>query len=385
MRENKIILPTLILVAAVGVHWGLVKTKPTAKKKTVHERQLLVETMPLKKSTEQIVLQTTGTVIPAQEVMLQARVSGEITAISEVFVPGGVFAKGDQLVQLDPVDYQLAVTNRAADLASARFDYKKELGWQSVALREWDLVEDKASASALEKELTLRQPNLEQAQMNLASAEASLAQARLNLARTQIRAPFNGVVDQRMVNVGTQVSGQTQLARLIGTDEFWVRATVPVDQLQWIEVPGAQVRVRQSNGGERGWQGTVIRVEPSLEEKGRLAQILISIPDPMGESPLLLDSYVHVLIEGKKIADIFSVPREALHDGNQLWLKNGEGRLQFREITPMWTDRKRVLFQSGVEEGEVLVLTDLSSPLPGRKLAVAGEMALKQGQPGAQK
>ena len=64
-------------------------------------------------------------------------------------------------------------------------------------------------------------------------------QARLNLARTEIKAPFNGVIDSRMVDTGSKITESTVLAKIVGTDTFWLMLTVPIEQLRWLKIPGS--------------------------------------------------------------------------------------------------------------------------------------------------
>ncbi len=284
--------------------------------------------------------------------------------------------EGETLLKLDPVDYELALTLRKTEVEQAALSYAKELGMQEVARHEWDLIDSREEVSKLQKELVLRKPHLEVAKAALESAKAALRQAELNLERTQIPAPFDAVVLTRSVDVGAQVSAQTVLAQLAGTGEFWVEATLPVDQLHWIDLPSgpkgqgspAEISVRTARGGDAVWTGSVLRLKSQLEAKGRLAQLLISIPDPLApaadRSPLLLDSHVQVDLLGPDLEEVFVLPRQAIRDGTQVWLMNAENRLEIRPVVLLWGDAERVAVRDGLQEGEQLVISDLPSPAP---------------------
>jgi len=375
-------LPPLIVIAAVGGAVWLIKTKPRPRRRPAAERAVLVRTEPMFRTAEHIMLESSGTVIPARQITLQSRVASEVIELSPEFVPGGLFAEGEVILRLDPEDYRLALEGRRSDVVRAEAAYKIELGQQDIARHEWSLVRNEGSTNQLDMELTLRRPQLQDASAKLAAARALSDRAEINLDRTVVRAPFNAVVRARYVNVGSQVSAQTPLAELAGTDEYWVLVTLPVDRLRWVTLPaegkpGAAALVRPAGGIESDaeWMGEVIRRLPDLEEEGRLARVLVSVRNPLDSSdgeaaltPPLLGAFVTVTIEGPEIENVFSIPVTALHDGDTIWMLNGESRLELRRVDVLWRGYERVLIRDDLQDGEKLVVTRLGTPVPGMLL-----------------
>jgi multidrug efflux pump subunit AcrA (membrane-fusion protein) len=117
----------ILILSALLIAFILVKTKPTAEKKSPPKRAELVEIQPLERSNETVVLQLTGTVTPAKKVRLRARVSGEVTGMAPGFIDGGLLSEDEAILTIDPVDYELALAQSASALEKARFDYKIEL------------------------------------------------------------------------------------------------------------------------------------------------------------------------------------------------------------------------------------------------------------------
>ena len=322
----------LIVVAVVGAI-SFIKTAPKAERKSPPKVAPLVETQHLKAADQTVVIRLTGTVTPSEDIVLRARVSGEIVEMSPDFIDGGRLDKGSVAVWIDPVDYELALSDAEATLEKARFDYKLELGRQGVAKREWELLKT-SDASELEKELALRFPHLAASKAALEAAESSLEKARLNLARTQVRIPFDSVVLERRVNIGSQASPQDALARLAGTDAYWVLVSIPVDRLGWVDIPGSTARVISNSGAVR--EGTVIKLLADLEEKGRMARLLVEIADPLcirpenaGKKPLLIGEYVRVEISGRHLKQVYSIPRYALREDSSIWIASND-RLDIR-------------------------------------------------------
>ena len=335
-------------------------------------------------------VQAMGTVIAAQEVVLQPRVTGEIVDLNPELVPGGRFKAGEVILQIDRRDYELAVKRTRSQVAQATYDMKMEQGQQEIAGREWELLDMEDSASDLDRELALRKPHLIKAEASLAAAEAAEREANLDLERTTIHAPFNCQVITETVDLGAQVNPQTQLARLVGTDEYWVQVSVPVDRLRWISFPdgqgypGSSVCIHQQVGTEEPneWSGEVVRLLGDLEPQGRMARVLVSVRDPLGlaegnegRPPLLIRSYVNVVIEGAELANVVAMQRSALRDGDQVWIMGNDGKLAFREPVITWRNRDTVLIRSGIEAGERLVVSDLPAPVEGMTLRLGDDGA----------
>ncbi len=277
----------------------------------------------------------------------------------------------------------MALTLRKADLEQARLNLIKEQGMQEVARHEWDLIDSREDVTSLQRKLILRKPHLQAAQSALASAKATLKQAELNLERTTVRAPFDTIVLSKAVDLGAQVSPQTLLGQLAGTDEYWVDATLPVDQLHWLKLPDGSeaagspvtISVRTGQQSAATWKGVVKELGSKLESKGRLAQLLLSIPDPLAPSanplPLLLDSHVQVEIDGSILDEVFILPRRAIHDGQSVWIMNDQNRLEIRSVDVLWGESDWVAVADGLQEGEKLVISDLPAPAPEMLLKVS--------------
>jgi len=329
---------------------------------------MLVETQALKLTNETVVLELTGTVVPSEAITLNARVSGEIVAMAPGFIDGGLLKKDEGILKIDPVDYQLALASAESQLETARFNHKLELGRQDVAAREWELLKTD-NATEQEKELALRIPHLASSKAALKAAEASLERAKLNLERTQIHAPFNAVVLSRDVNIGSQASPSGPLAKLAGTDAYWIKVSIPVDRLPWLQIPGSAAHVLSTSGTER--KGRVIKLLGDLEEKGRMARLLVEIKDPLcllpenaELKPLLIGEYVQANISGSELKNIYSIPRGALHDDHLVWVAQDD-KLDVREVKVLWRDANQVLIRDGLAEGEALITSDLTAPLQG--------------------
>lgn len=373
-----------ILILALGIAGGsyIKKTAPQAQKRPPEPTVVRVNTQPLLADTHQVAVSAMGSVVPAREIIIKARVPGKIQSMHPEFVEGGLIRAGETMLKIEAKDYELAIARRESAVVSAEYALKVEMGYQEVAQREWDLLNRGKPALDEDVELALRKPHLAKVRSDLAAARAELEQARLDLSRTEVVAPFNGMVRQKYVAIGSQVTGQDALAELVGTDEYWVQVSLPVDRLAWIQIPrnntdeGAPVTVFY-RGNQR--QGKVARLLGDLESQGRMARLLVSVKDPLGlgaktgekRPPMLIGEYVRVEIQGQRLTDVYRIPRSALRDNDTIWILSEEGTLKIVPVETVWRDADYVLMNNGVLPGQRLIVSDLSAPVDGLPLSEA--------------
>ena len=333
-----------------------------------------------------------GTVEAARTVNVTPQVGGRITSVADALVAGGRVSEGDTLFRIDSRDYTIALKERKAAIKDAEARLEQEKGQQQIARREWEMF-GKDKGADRDASLALRKPQLEIAKLSLETAKIREESARLNVSRTRVKAPFNAIVRAENAEPGQVVGTQSNVATLIGTDTFWVRAAVPIDQIAKISIPnynadagqGSEVVVEQDLGGGAVVRraGKVVRLLGSLDPVGRLAQVLVEVenpldpkavlPDSTGSAPLLIDAYVSVVFGGSSSNSYVEVPRTALRDGDRAWVVTSENTLSIRELDVVWRKPSSVLVKSGVEDGERVITSKVSAPVEGMALRVAEE------------
>lgn len=374
---KRILVVLVILLCGTGIAAYMVKTKPKAHKAPPTRQAPLVECVAVEKASHQVTIPVMGTVIPSASITLKSKVGGEIIRTSGEFVPGGRFKKNDIILNIDPRDYDLDIQKKESLLHVAQANLDLEQGRQDVARGELDLMQKSSGREILDNALALRKPQLDQARAEYDSALADLEAARLNKERTIVRAPFNCLVLSRNTHKGAQVSALESLAVLVNTDTYWIEATVPVDQLAWLTVkdhrqPGSPARV-QAQGIDTPFSGEVIRINGQLNDQSRLASILIQIKDPLGidspspVTPLMLNDYVRVFIDGKVLDNVIDLPRSLLRDNRQVWvLKNG--KLDMRTVDIVWSDDSHVYIKEGLTNQDCVIRSNLSGAVNGMEL-----------------
>ena len=382
--------PLVILFVGLVLSGVVAATGPEAPRRQPQRQARLVEITTLEVADAQVTIEALGTVKSSHDVRLQAQVGGQVVYVSPQLIPGGRFAEGEMLLRIDAREYEFAVRQRESDVARAEQGLKLEESQQEIARREYELMGDIVDEDDIE--LVLRGPQLETARRVHIAAMAALEQARLDLDRTTVVAPFNAIVEDRLVDRGGIVAANTALATLVGTDACWVEVLVRVDDLVWIETPGADgsggsvVRVRQDAVWDKGaWrEGRVLSRSGSLDAQGGMVRVIVEVLDPFNlrtadaaAPALLMGSFVDVELLGQTVADAVLVDRRYVRDGNRIWLMDDEDNLAIRTIKPLYAGEDQVLVVEGLEAGERLVTSYLSAPVERMPLRVKGGAAGK--------
>ena len=377
----RFVMPAVILAAGALTVYILIKTRPHMNRKPPEKMAALVSVKTISPMSDNVIVRGMGTVVASRQVQLHPRISGEIVWVSDNFLDGEKVSAGEHLLTIDPTDYKLQVEIQRSNLAQAQADLELEEGRQAVAKREWQRLQDKFDVGEkIDNSLALRKPQLSQAKARLQAAKVALEKAELDLSRTEVTAPFDCLILSKRVDLGAQVSPQTQLAEITDTGEFWVELLLDVSKLDWIDIPemnsdkGSPARIvsNVALGNSIVKEGAVLRLLGDLQKHGMMARVLVSVPDPMsvkdGGLPLLLGSSVHVEITGHRLDNVYKIDRNWLHDGDVIWVDN-DNTLATRKIDIVWRDESVVYFNADSDK-LIIVTSDLKAPINGIPLRI---------------
>lgn len=386
MSNKKILFICLgILFAGIVLTALIFSTEPEAEREGASvETAMLVDVLPVNRGTFEPIIVATGTVRPVEDVTLSPLVSGQVIRRSSAFVPGGFVKKNDMLLQIDPADYRNTLALRKSELLQSQTTLDTEMGRQQIAQQDLQLIADDSlfgnnPLSTEERQLVLRKPQLNAVKANINAAKASVDQARLNLERTTIRAPFDAHILSQNVTQGSQVAPGDDLGRIVGTDYYWVIATVPVSKLQWLGFPdnnsdkGAAVRIENATAWSPGEyrQGFLDKQIGALDGQTRLAQVLVKIADPLahkedlkGKPKLMIGTFVEVKIKADSISNVVRLKRDYVRSNETVWIMKDE-KLEIRKVDIVLNDDEYVYISKGLADGEKVVITDLSTVTNG--------------------
>jgi len=381
------LLPLVLIALSLVVVVTLVaiaKSKRPERKDTAGQA-VLVEVVPAQKTSLNLVVHSQGSVEPRTETTLVAEVAGQIVSVSPNFIAGGFFRQGEVLLQIDPSDYETGLLRAQAGLASRRAQLADQNARSEQALKDWTNLGREGEPS----DLVLRKPQLAEALAGVQAAEAELKEAERDLQRTRIRLPYDGLVRQKLVDVGQYVAPGTPLGVTFSVNTAEIRLPLSSTDLAYLELPSATrldaahrvpVTLTAEGGGLSGqWQGEIVRTEGVVDEASRVIYAVAEVVDPYGvlgvsEQPeLKMGTFLRAEIQGLRVEDVVVLPRAVLRPDETVLIASEERRLEVRQVTVARAEPRLVYISDGISDGELVVTTSMDAPIPGTKLAISGE------------
>lgn len=377
------------------------------------EATATVRVAPARPAPEVPWVQGFGTVAPAKVWHAVADVPGRIVEIHPSLKEGTLVREGEILLRIDESGYRLVLLQQEASLAQARADLERlriqeradrtslKTGTRSLALYEKDLERyrnllaegavSRAEVDGLERAaLTERQKvqNLEKAlsarpaertalEARITGLEASVNRAALDLEHCLVRAPFDGRIASPAVELSQFVTGGKELLRIEDTSSLEINVQVGLDRItalgleQEDQGPAtALVRLQGATGQWFQWPARFDRDYHRVDPVTRTVGVVVTVDDILSEGdavPLVSGMYCEVRLMGQSVPDLLAIPREALH-GRKVYRVTTDNRLEYRQVTTMDCGVDDVFIRSGLEEGDLVVLSDMAAAIPGMKL-----------------
>ncbi|WP_157981884.1 efflux RND transporter periplasmic adaptor subunit [Pseudidiomarina donghaiensis] len=385
--KKRALLPPIILVVAILLLVAMIALRPQPPQRSTERPAVLVEVLEVQPENINFQVEGQGNVKPKHMTNLVTQVSGQIIEVADNFVNGGFFEKGDMLVTIDPADYRVALQSAKASLAQAKAALAEESARAKVAKDEWESLQMGEIPA-----LGIREPQVASAVAAVQSAEAAVAKAQRDLDRTVVRAPYDGILQNKNVDIGQFVSMNTQVGALYGSEVAEVRVPLSDRDLAYIDLPeanhdGASPHVALTSdvaGKTFTWHGNLVRSEGVLDQNSRVIYGVVEVQDPYNQeseqhpAPLRFGRFVQLVIDGVEAQQVYRVPRYALSINNTVWVVDDERRLQQRDVNIVRAEAQHVVINEGLQPGDLVVLTQLSNALPSMKVRIPGDPVIEQ-------
>jgi membrane fusion protein (multidrug efflux system) len=316
----------------------------------------------------------TGSIQPERRADLRAEVQAVV--LQALRENGDTVRKGDLLVRLDDTSIRdlLASAEAASRAAELSFDQATRQLERMKTLR----ASGMASAQALDDAEGRRNST----QSEVEAAKARVVQARQQLGRTEVRAPFDGVVSERKVSAGDTAQVGKELLKVIDPSSMRFEALVSADHVGEVRA-GQPVSFRVNGYGEQEFKGKVRRVNPAANPTTRQVELLV---DFVGDKqPKLAGLYAEGRIETATNASLTLPATAVMRDGDKSSaFRLKENKLQKVAITVGDRDPRTgdLVVKGGLAEGDQVIrypsamLKDgqtVQASAPGKSSAVAAK------------
>lgn len=390
MTSGLIQLLLVVVIIIVGVLIAVVfikyKKPPQRQEQTVLAPLVKVER--LDRRDIQMIIRGYGTVNPRLQVEIVPQVSGKVVWVNPQFKAGGFIHKGELIFKIDPRDYELSVRQSNAAVAEAQVMLDLEKAEAKIAKEEWlQLHPDQQPDSPL----VFRQPQIRQAQARLESANAGLATAEMNLERTKISLPVDAMIMNERIDLGQYVMIGQSVGAAYGIRSMEIEVPLEDKELAWFAIPASTVSINGSQGPAKGanarvqadfagtsnvWQGSVVRTTGQIDKTSRLISVVVEVSEPFKDSdstpPLLPGMFVEVLIEGNILENAIAVPRDAMHNNNEVWMVKDD-QLYIRPLKIVRADKDFAYADSGLDDGDMIIVSSLDTVTEQMKVRIQTE------------
>jgi len=389
-RLLKMVAPFVIVLSGVAAFLTLANQRPAVEVAAAPVHVPVVEVMVVERTDVPLTVRSQGAVAPRAAIDLSAEVSGRIVEVSPDLATGSFFTRDEVLFVIDPRDYELAVARARVALRQAEVRVAREEAEAEIARRDWTELDLDTEPSPL----TLRGPQLAEARAMVASAEAEVARAERDLDRTHVRAPFDGRVLERRVELGQFATRGMPAARIHGIDHVEIRLAIPVDDLAHLAIPldyrgrtpGPDVVLHASLAGAvRTWRGEIVRSEAAIDPRTRMITLVARVADPYGRNgtwmtPLPIGLFVEAEIAGRVATDVMRVPRRAVLGRDQVLIVDDDDRLFRRQIEVVKAEHDSVVVRGGIAPGERICVSTLDAIVDGMQVRPLAAGAVRPGE-----
>ncbi|NIR50345.1 efflux RND transporter periplasmic adaptor subunit [candidate division KSB1 bacterium] len=291
---------------------------------------------------------TTGTVLANEEVELKSEISGRIT---EIRLDEGSRVRGGQLlVKINDAELR-------AQLLKAQYQKKlaedkerrgrKQLEIEAISQEDYDVILN---------------------ELNTVKAEIQLIKAQID--KTEIRAPFDGVVGLRHVSKGSYISSDTKIANLLDINPVKIDFSIPERYVNLVE-EGDRI-VFKVQGYDEEFEGEVYALEPRIDPATRTLQLRAFYPNK--ENKILPGAFADVRLVLDEIENALMIPTEALVPelkGQKVFLlKNGQAMP--RQVEIGLRTEKNIQITEGLAAGDTVITSGILQLRPGDQVTVSG-------------
>lgn len=385
-RLTQLAAAILTVVIGLGLAWLVLtgKPKPQPESPEAPLRPMVAVTA-AEPSAQVLEVTTQGSVEPLRRINVVAQVAGKVASMAPAFEAGRFFKKGDVLLQLEQADYQFAIARARSSVAAAQQRLAEERGRNRQAKREWrDLGTNEANS------LFLREPQMHAAEAALKAAEADLAAANLALERTTLRAPFDGRVETKRVDVGAYVAPGAVLGEIYATDLVQVRLPLNDRQLGGLGLSMhadailayPMTLTARFAGRDWQWPAMIRRLEAVVDRESRVVRAIAEVEQPFAEGtdgrpPLTPGMFVQGVIPGEAQPGVVMLPATALRADNSVLRVDGDDRLVRQQVQVLKRNNDRAWVR-GLASGDRVVNEQSGVLVSGMLVTVADNFSGEQ-------
>jgi len=278
-----------------------------------------------------------GTVISRSDARLSAEVDGRLTRVADV---GTAVAQGDVVAEIEGTALRLQLAELEAEVVRAE-----------ARLRFLESEEKRFEKLAQSNLAAITQLEQTQSDRDVARGDLQVARARDRLARTEIRAPFDGIVVERLMTPGERAVEGSNVVRLVDQQNLEVVARAPLEYFDFVR-PGQLLTIRAGDQAALAEVRTVVAVGDENTHQFELRLDLVGSPYPVGQT-------LRVSVPTSDSREVLTVPRDALvlrPEGHSVFVVDADNQARQISVTVGTGQGDDIEVLGGVSAGDRVVV-----------------------------
>ena len=354
-----VVLLAPLLLGAAGCKQGLAKKEDKAKPR---DEAVPVEVAALQRGRIESIIKASTDLEAEHQVKVFARAANIVMKL--LVEEGDKVQEGQLLVKLEDQMQQIALAKAQSQLAKAQDEFKRQ-----EALHKQNLISDQVFTDAKHE---LRQLQL------------TVDDAQRQLDYTEVRAPIQGTVTLRLVNLGDYVTQNQHLFDIIDFDSIVARVHLPEKYLSTLK-PDQEARITTTALREKTFEGYVKRISPIVDPRSGTIKVTLGVrnldllrPGMYVDVELVLATETNALLISK---------RSLVYDADQLYVYRllPDRKVERLLVEPRLMDRDNLEPMGGFKEGDQIVIAGQTGLKDGAKVRLPGDPEPKEEEPGKEK
>lgn len=307
--------------------------------------------------TVPIIIPANGTVTALNKTELFSEVEGVFRSSSKPFRPGQTYNRGQVLLNLDASEFVANVRSVRSELYNSitaimpdlRLDYPEYYPKWEEYLNNFDVNRNLAPLPETES----NQEKYFIAGRGIVSAYYNIKNLEARLNKFTVVAPYNGVLTEAAVTVGSLIRPGQKLGEFIDPTEFELEVAIRKSFSDLLE-KGESVTLSNLERTQT-FDGTVSRINSRIDQESQTIQVFINIKDENVREGM----YLEAQLEARNVEDAIEIPRELLVDQNKVYVVR-DNTMVLAEVEIIYNSSEKVVVK-GLQDGAYLI----SSPVPG--------------------
>lgn len=315
--------------------------------------------MEVKNALVPIQIVESGRISAVHKIDLYSEVQGVMLNQGKSFKPGTKFAKGEILVQINSADFHANLLAQKSVLQNLLTSILPDLKLDYPnSYPQWDAYVKNFSLESPIKPLPKPENDKEKFFLtgkNIYTTYYNTKNMELVYAKYTLRAPFDGILTESLVNPGSLIRNGQKLGEFIHPNEYELELSIGKALVNKLEV-GNKVSITNPENENQKWQGEINRINAKVNPSTQSVQVFISLSG----SHLKEGMYLEAALEGQEILNAIEIPRTNLVDDDQIYKISKDSTLQLIPVHVVHKTRNTAILQA-VPEG----IHILTHPIPG--------------------